>query len=40
MRVVKRLLVIDSGALIGDGPPEQVMVQADVRRAYLGEAHA
>jgi branched-chain amino acid transport system ATP-binding protein len=40
LRVVQRLLVIDNGALIGDGPPEQVMAQSDVRQAYLGAAHA
>jgi branched-chain amino acid transport system ATP-binding protein len=40
MRVVTRLVVIDSGTLIGDGPPQQVMAQTDVRQAYLGHAHA
>lgn len=40
LRVVQRLLVIDNGALIGDGPPQQVMAQRDVREAYLGASHA
>ena len=40
MRVAKRLIVIDSGQVLADGEPQAVMAQPDVRRAYLGEAHA
>lgn len=40
MRVAKRLIVIDSGQVLADGEPHAVMAQPDVRRAYLGEAHA
>ena len=40
MRVAKRLIVIDSGQVLADGEPKAVMSQSDVRRAYLGEAHA
>ena len=39
-RVAKRLIVIDSGQVLADGEPNAVMAQPDVRRAYLGEAHA
>jgi branched-chain amino acid transport system ATP-binding protein len=40
LRVAKRLVVIDSGAVLADGVPSAVMAQPEVRRAYLGEAHA
>jgi branched-chain amino acid transport system ATP-binding protein len=37
-RVVTRLCVLDLGQLIADGPTATVMGDANVRRAYLGEA--
>ena len=40
MRVAKRLIVIDSGQVLADGEPKAVMSQPEVRRTYLGEAHA
>jgi branched-chain amino acid transport system ATP-binding protein len=44
MRVVTalsdRLVVLDQGRVIAEGAPESVMAHADVRRAYLGTAHA
>jgi branched-chain amino acid transport system ATP-binding protein len=40
LRVAQRLVVIDSGAVLADGAPQAVMAQPEVRRAYLGEAHA
>jgi branched-chain amino acid transport system ATP-binding protein len=35
-RVASRLVVLDSGRLIADGPVADVLSQAGVRRAYLG----
>lgn len=40
LRVAQRLVVIDAGAVLADGHPKEVMALAEVRRAYLGEAHA
>ncbi len=40
LRVAQRLVVIDSGAVLADGAPQEVMAQPEVRRAYLGDAHA
>lgn len=40
LRVVERLVVIDSGELLADGAPQSVMAMPIVRRAYLGEIHA
>ena len=40
LRVAQRLVVIDAGAVLADGPPKAVMTRPEVRRAYLGEAHA
>ena len=36
MRVCQHLVVLDNGRKIGDGRPEAVMADADVRNAYLG----
>lgn len=40
LRIAERLVVVDAGALLADGTPAEVMARAEVRRAYLGEAHA
>ena len=43
IRACRRLIVLANGRVIGDGLPRDVMRQADVRTAYLGEsveAHA
>lgn len=40
LRIAQRLVVIDAGAVLADGPPRAVMARSEVRRAYLGEAHA
>jgi branched-chain amino acid transport system ATP-binding protein len=31
-----KVYVMDAGKIIAEGPPEQVMQDANVRRAYLG----
>ena len=36
MRGCRRLVVLDNGRVIGDGPPREVMADAIVREAYLG----
>lgn len=36
MRICQRLVVLDNGRHIADGPPRQVMEQPQVRAAYLG----
>jgi branched-chain amino acid transport system ATP-binding protein len=38
--VAQRLVVLDFGRLIADGPVDQVLADAGVRRAYLGEGKA
>lgn len=38
--VVERLLVLDSGRLIADGPTATVLTDAEVRRTYLGRPEA
>ncbi|UWR23172.1 ABC transporter ATP-binding protein [Sulfitobacter sp. S190] len=35
-QVVDRVLVLDRGRLIADGPPDAVLARADVREIYLG----
>ena len=39
IRICKRLVVIDNGVKIGSGDPREVMDDATVRTAYLGEGH-
>jgi branched-chain amino acid transport system ATP-binding protein len=39
-RVVSRLFVLDSGAVLAAGPVEEVLGQERVRRAYLGQGVA
>jgi branched-chain amino acid transport system ATP-binding protein len=39
IRICDRLVVIDNGVKIGSGKPEEVMAQAEVRKAYLGEGY-
>ncbi len=36
-RICRRLLVLDNGDRIGDGPTEQVLADSRVRAAYLGQ---
>ena len=36
LRVASRLVVLDSGAVIADGPPDAVIAEPRVRNAYLG----
>jgi ABC-type branched-subunit amino acid transport system ATPase component len=36
MQVVSRLVCMDEGRIIAEGPPEQVVAQAAVIDAYLG----
>ena len=36
MRICQRLVVLDNGRKIADGPPREVMHEAAVRAAYLG----
>jgi branched-chain amino acid transport system ATP-binding protein len=40
MPLSHRVVVLDYGVKIADGPPEQVVRDAQVIRAYLGERHA
>lgn len=40
LRVAHRLLVLDTGRLLAEGDPREVMARADVREAYLGAGHA
>ena len=37
LRICNRLVVVDSGRKIADGPPDEVMTDAAVRAAYLGK---
>jgi len=40
MKVAHRIHVMDAGAVIAEGPPEQVRHDPEVVRAYLGDEHA
>ncbi|MBS0639546.1 MAG: ABC transporter ATP-binding protein [Acetobacteraceae bacterium] len=39
-RLCPRILVLDAGALLADGPPAEVLARPDVIAAYLGEEAA
>jgi branched-chain amino acid transport system ATP-binding protein len=36
MRSCRRLIVLNDGRVIGDGPPQAVMAEPIVREAYVG----
>ncbi len=38
MDVANRVVVLDWGSIIADGPPEEIRTNVDVIKAYLGEA--
>ena len=40
LRICPRLVVLDNGRVLGDGPAAEVMADPEVRAAYLGEAVA
>jgi branched-chain amino acid transport system ATP-binding protein len=40
MRICNRIYVLDHGLIIAEGAPEQIRDDAQVVRAYLGEAVA
>ncbi|HEX5597607.1 MAG TPA: ABC transporter ATP-binding protein, partial [Micromonosporaceae bacterium] len=39
LAVSQRVIVLDHGALLADGPPDQVAADPAVRAAYLGDEH-
>ncbi|WP_369327148.1 ABC transporter ATP-binding protein [Alcaligenes nematophilus] len=40
MDISDRILVLHHGALLAEGPPTDIMNNAEVKRVYLGEKHA
>ena len=40
MRVSDRVVCLNQGRIIADGPPTEIQRHPDVIRAYLGERHA
>lgn len=38
IRIAQKILVLNNGAVLATGAPDEVMRRSDVRAAYLGEA--
>jgi branched-chain amino acid transport system ATP-binding protein len=37
MKIVDRVIVLNFGTMVADGPPEEVVTRQDVIECYLGE---